>query len=146
MRTKTVATVAVTLGLFVSACSSTKGVPPIRSEFMDIPLPGGLEYIADQSAVIESETVRAARLVYSSKFELGSLVLSLQEGLLGSGWRLIRSTSFPTQGAIQLYEKGDASLQVRIWEGGTFKGSTYVELSGTRATARTNTTAASTTQ
>ena len=60
------ATLAVTLAL--SACSSTKGVPPLRSEFMDIPLPGGLEYIAGQSAVIESETVRAARLMYSSKF------------------------------------------------------------------------------
>ena len=142
MRTKTLATVAVTLALSLSACSSTKGVPPIRSEFMDIPLPAGLEYIADQSAVIESETVRAARLVYSSKFEPGSLVLSIQEGLLGNGWRLVRATSFPKQGTMQLFEKGEASLQVRIWEGGAFGGSTYVELSGTRATARTKTTAA----
>jgi hypothetical protein len=141
MRTKTLATVAVTLAFFLSACSSTKGVPPIRSEFMDIPLPDGLEYIAEQSAVIESETVRAARLVYSSKFEPGSLVLSIQEGLFGGGWRLVRTTSFPNQGTIQLFEKGEASLQVRIWEGGAFRGSTYVELSGTRATARTKTTA-----
>jgi len=142
MRTKTLATLAVVLALALSACSSTKGVPPIRSEFMDIPLPGGLEYIADQSAVIESETVRAARLVYSSKFEPGSLVLSIQEGLLGSGWRLVRATSFPKHGTMQLFEKGEASLQVRIWEGGAFRGSTYVELSGTRATPRTRTTAA----
>jgi hypothetical protein len=108
---------------------------------MDIPLPGGLEYIADQSAVIESETVRAARLMYSSKFEPGSLAISIQEGLLGSGWRLVRASSFPTLGTLQLYEKADASLQVRIWEGGAFKGATYVELSGTRATARSKTTA-----
>jgi len=135
------AAVAVTLALSLSACSSTKGIPPIRSEFMDIPLPAGLEYIADQSAVIESETVRAARLVYSSKFEPGSLVLSIQEGLLGGGWRLVRATSFPKQGTIQLFERGEASLQVRIWEGGAFSGSTYVELSGTRATARTRATA-----
>jgi hypothetical protein len=141
MRTKTLATVVFTLALALSACSSTKGVPPIRSEFMDILLPDGLEYIAEQSAVIESETVRAARLMYSSKFEPGSLVLSIQEGLLGSGWRLVRTTSFPNQGTIQLFEKGEASLQVRIWEGGAFRGSTYVELSGTRATARTKTTA-----
>jgi hypothetical protein len=140
MRTKTLAMVAVTLALSLSACSSTKGVPPIRSEFMDIPLPKGLEYVADQSAVIESETVRAARLMYSSKFEPGSLVLSIQEGLLGHGWRLVRTTSFPGQGTMQLYEKGEASLQVRIWEGGAFKGSTYVELSGTRAVARTRAT------
>ena len=140
MKTKILATLAVTLAL--SACSSTKGVPPIRSEFMDIPLPGGLDYIPDKSAVIESETVRAARLMYSSKFEPGSLVLSIQEGLLGNGWRLVRTTSFPSVGTLQLYEKGEASLQVRIWEGGAFSGSTYVELSGTRATARTKTTAA----
>lgn len=142
MRAKTLAMVVATLAFSLSACSSTKGVPPIRSEFMDIPLPGGLEYIADKSAVIESETVRAARLMYSSKFEPGSLVLSIQEGLLGSGWRLVRTTSFPSLGTLQLYEKGEASLQVRIWEGGAFGGSTYVELSGTRATLRTKTTAA----
>jgi hypothetical protein len=143
MNTKTFSRTAVMLALLLSACSATKGVPPIRSEFMDIPLPGGLTYVADQSAVIESETVRAARLVYSSTYETGSLVLSLQEGLLGSGWRLIRSTSFPGQGAMQLYEKGEASLQVRVWEGGAFNGSTYVELSGTRSLPRTRTTAAS---
>ena len=136
------ATVVVAFALLAGACSSTKGIPPVRSEFMDIPLPAGLEYIADQSAIIESETVRAARLMYSSKFEPGSLVLSIQEGLGGAGWRLVRTSSFPNLGTIQIYEKGDASLQVRIWEGGAFKGSTYVELSGTRATARAKTTAA----
>jgi hypothetical protein len=141
MRAQTLGKVAVTLTLFLAACSSTKGIPPIRSEFMDIPLPEGLEYIASQSAVIESETVRAARLVYSSKFEPGSLVLSIQEGLLGHGWRIVRTTSFPGQGTMQLYEKGDASLQVRTWEGGAFNGSTYVELSGTRSVARTRATA-----
>jgi hypothetical protein len=142
MNTKTLAKTAVTVALFLSACSTTKGVPPIRSEFMDIPLPDGLAYVADQSAVIESETVRAARLVYSSKYETGSLLLSIQDGLLGNGWRLIRSTAFPGHGAMQLYEKGDASLQVRVWEGGAFNGSTYVELSGTRALPRSRTTAA----
>ena len=141
MTTKMLAIVAVAFALLVSACSSTKGIPPVRSEFMDIPLPAGLEYIADQSAVIESETVRAARLMYSSKFEQGSLVLSIQEGLTGAGWRLIRTSSFPNLGTIQIYEKGDASLQVRIWEGGAFKSSTYVELSGTRATLRAKTAA-----
>ena len=73
---------------------------------MDIPLPGGLTYMPDESAVIESETVRAARLMYSSLFEAGSLVLSIQEGLLGNGWRLTRTTAFPNVGTIQLYEKG----------------------------------------
>jgi hypothetical protein len=140
MKTKMLATLAVAVAL--SACASTKSIPPLRSEFMDIPLPGGLEYIPGESAVIESETVRAARLMYSSKFEAGSLVLSIQEGLVGSGWRLVRASSFPTLGTIQLYEKGEASLQVRIWEGGAFNGSTFVELSGTRATARAKTAAA----
>jgi hypothetical protein len=139
MKIKMLVTLAVVLA--ISACSSTKNVPPLRSEFMDIPLPGGLEYVADQSAVIESETVRAARLMYTSKFEPGSLAVSIQEGLLGSGWKLVRATSFPSLGTLQLYEKAEASLQVRIWEGGAFKGSTFVELSGTRATARAKTTA-----
>ena len=58
----------------------------------------------------------------------------------------IRSMSKPITGVamMQLYEKGEASLQVRIWEGGAFDNSTYVELSGTRATTRTRTTAATT--
>jgi hypothetical protein len=142
MKTKTLATLAVAVAVTLSACSSTKNVPPLRSEFMDIPLPGGLEYVPGESAVIESETVRAARLMYTSKFEAGSLVVSIQQGLLGSGWRLVRATSFPSLGTIQLYEKDEASLQVRIWEGGAFNGATYVELSGTRATARAKTTAA----
>ena len=136
------ATLAVTLAFALSACSTTKNVPPIKSEFMDIPLPAGLSYVADQSAVIESETVRAARLMYTSKFEAGSLALSLQEGLVGNGWRVVRTTSFPSLGTLQLYEKGEASLQVRIWEGGAFNGSTYVELSGTRSLPRAKTTAA----
>ena len=85
--------VTLVLGLTLAACSSTKGIPPIRSEFMDIPLPEGLVYLPDKSAVIESETVRAARLIYSSKFEPGSLVLSIQDGLQGAGWRLVRTTS-----------------------------------------------------
>jgi hypothetical protein len=140
MKTKMLATLAVAVAL--SACASTKNVPPLRSEFMDIPLPSGLEYIPGESAVIESETVRAARLMYSSKFEVGSLVVSIQEGLVGSGWRLVRASSFPSLGTIQLFEKDEASLQVRIWEGGAFNGSTYVELSGTRASARAKTAAA----
>lgn len=142
MRHTTFATAAIAFVLFLSACSSTKGVPPIRSEFMDIPLPGGLTYMPGESAVIESETVRAARLMYSSSFEPGSLVLSIQEGLLGNGWRLTRTSAFPNLGTIQLYEKGESSLQVRIWEGGAFSSSTYVELSGTRALPRTQKTAA----
>jgi hypothetical protein len=146
MRNKSIATAAAGVALFLAACSSTKNVPPFRSEFMDIPLPGGLEYVADKSAVIESETVRAARLMYTSKFEPGSLVLSIQEGLVGNGWRLVRSSSFPSLGTLQIYEKGEASLQVRIWEGGAFGAATYVELSGTRATLPSKTTAASTTQ
>ena len=107
MNAHTIVRVAVPLVLFLSACSSTKVIPPIRSEFMDIPLPGGLEYVQNESAVIESETVRAARLVYSSKFEPGSLVLSIQEGLLANGWRIIRTQLVRESGTMQLYEKGE---------------------------------------
>lgn len=140
MKNTALATLALGV-VFLAAACSTKGVPPIRSEFMDVPLPGGLAFVAKKSTVIESETVRAARLVYASRFEPGSLVLSLQEGLVGNGWRLVRSTSFPEQGTLQVYEKGDAALQVRVWEGGVFGGSTYVELSATRALPRVRATA-----
>ena len=72
MRHTTFATAAIAFVLFLSACSSTKGVPPIRSEFMDIPLPGGLTYMPGESAVIESETVRAARLTRTRTTAAGS--------------------------------------------------------------------------
>jgi hypothetical protein len=122
--------------LVLTACSTTNSVPPIRSELNDIPLPKGLVYVPEQSAYIESETIKAARVVYHSSFELGSLVLSMQDALEGNGWRLLRSTAFPQHGAVQIYEKGDASLQVRIWEGGAFNSKTYVELSGARMSPR----------
>jgi len=130
------------LVLVLTACSTTQSVPPVRSEFGDIQLPEGLVYLADESAVIESGSVRAARLVYKSSFEPGSLVLSLQTALEGAGWRFLRGTTFPKHGTIQLYEKGEASLQVRIWEGGAFNSRTYVELSGSRSTDRSRATAA----
>lgn len=128
--------------VLTAACSTTQAVPPVRSEFGDIQLPEGLVYLADESAFIESGTARAARLVYKSSFEPGSLVLSLQTALEGSGWRLVRGTTFPKHGTIQLYEKGEASLQVRIWEGGAFNSRTYVELSGSRPTDRPRATTA----
>jgi hypothetical protein len=136
--------ILLALVLILSACSTTNSVPPLKSEFMDIPLPEGLAFIPDESVVIESETVRAARLVYVSEFEPGSLVVSIQSGLQQNGWRLLRSTSFPRQGTMQIYEKAAASLQVRIWEGGTFNSKTYVELSGSRFTVRSSATAATT--
>lgn len=122
--------------LVFAGCATTASVPPVVSEFGDLPVPDGLKYVPDQSAFIESESVKAARLVYTSSFEPGSLVVAMQRGLEGSGWRLVRATSFPGQGTVQFYEKGEASLQVKIWEGGMFGSSTFLELSGTRATGR----------
>jgi len=119
--------------VLLAACA-TRYIPPLQSEFHDIPVPKELVYRADQSVIIESETIRSARLLYRGRMEPGSLVVTLQSGLEENGWRLVRSSYFPKEGTTQLYQKGEASLQVRIWEGGIFDAFTYLELSGSRPT------------
>ncbi len=75
------------------------------------------------------------------QIEPGSLAVAMQTTLEATGWRLVRNTFTAGHGTTQLYEKGDGSLQVRIWEGGPFKVYTYVELTGSRSTPRSSTTA-----
>ena len=67
--------------LFTAGCASA---PPkaVRSEFEDIPVPKGLSYQADKSTIIESPTVKAARLVYRGRLEVDSLAYLSLEGLL----------------------------------------------------------------
>jgi hypothetical protein len=134
---------ATTLGvlLFAAGCA-TVSVPPLRSEFADVPLLEGLAYQPDQSVVIETRNVRTARLVYRGRMEAGSAVVEMQKGLEANGWRLVRSTATGGDRTLQLYEKGDASLQLHIWEAGLFNYYTYVEVSGTRPITATPTTAA----
>lgn len=135
---------ATTLGvlLLAAGCATTGSVPPLRSEFGDVPVLEGLAYRPGESMVIETQNVRAVRLLYRGRMEPGSAAVEMQKGLEGAGWRLVRSTSVARHGTMQLYEKRDASLQVQVWEGGLFGYYTYVEVSGTRPAGPIRTTAA----
>lgn len=114
--------------MVLTACASA---PPkvVRSEFEDMPVPKGLEYRAGKSTIIESPTVKAARLVYRGRLEITSLTVAMRTTLEANGWRHVSSTT-STHGTTQVYEKAGSSLEVRLWEGLWF---TYVELTASRA-------------
>jgi len=118
------------LALLLTAACATTASRPVRSEFEDIPVPKGLTYLEDQSTIIESPSVKAARLLYRGRVEVGSLGVAMRTTLEANGWRSVSSTSAGAQGLLQVYEKAGNSLQVRIWEGIYF---TYVELTASRA-------------
>ena len=139
MKTRLCATAILAL-LLLAACATTPA-PPIRSEFGDAALPEGLAYRPGDSTIIESQTVRAARLLYRGRVEPGSLAVAMQTTLEATGWRLVRNTSTAGDGTTQLYEKGNDTLQIRVWEGGLFNWYTYVELTGSRSSPRTTATA-----
>jgi hypothetical protein len=134
MRMNSVLVVAFALSLTACATgnSSPKSQPQVRSEFEDIPVPRGLTYYSDRSVVIESPSVKAARLVYRGRIEPESLSVAMRSTLEANGWRNVSSTSNGQHGAMQVYEKGGNSLQVQVWEGIWF---TYVELTASRAIA-----------
>jgi hypothetical protein len=121
------------MSLIILGCATT---PPktVRSEFEDIPVPRGVTYQQDKSTIIESSTVKAARLVYRSRFEVTSLAASMRTTLEANGWRHVSTTSGSKSGIIQVYEKGGNSLQVQIYEGLWF---TYVAMDASRATFNT---------
>jgi hypothetical protein len=128
LRRVTVLLVAVGL---TTACATAPPRPP-RSEFEDIPVPRPMTYQPDKSTVIESPSVKAARLVYRGRIEPDSLVVAMRSTLEANGWRNVSSTTTGQHGANQVYEKGGNSLQVQVWEGLWF---TYVELTASRALA-----------
>ena len=113
----------------VTACASAPA-KAVRSEFEDIPVPKGLTYQQDRSTLIESPTVKAARLVYRGRLELASLATAMRSTLEANGWRHVSSTTTGPQGTTQVYEKAGSSLEVRLWEGWWY---TYVELTASRA-------------
>ena len=116
--------------LLLGACAtSTKAV---RSEFEDIPVPKGLTYLADSSTIIESPTVKAARLIYRGRLEPTSLAAAWRATLEANGWRHVSSTSVENRGTTQIYEKAGSSLEVRVWEG-LFGFFTYGEVTASRA-------------
>ena len=128
MRLKQLGSFALVIAL-VAACATTP-TRAVRSEFEDIPVPKGLTYQQDRSTIIESPTVKAARLVYRGRLEPTSLAAAMRSTLEANGWRHVSSTTTGPQGTTQVYEKAGSSLEVRLWEGWWF---TYVELTASRA-------------
>lgn len=119
----------VVLTGLVLGCVTVSPTP--RSEFEDIPVPRGLSYQAGRSTIIESPTVKAARLVYRGRIEPKSLAAAMRTTLEAQGWRHV-STAGGAPDLIQTFEKADATLQVRIWEGWWY---TYLELTAGRPVA-----------
>jgi len=112
----------------LTACASS---PPrsARSEFEDIPVPRGLSLDTSKSTIIESTTVKAARLFYKGRVEPDSLSVAFRTTLEANGWRHLSSTTSADKGITQVYEKSGNSLHVLIYEGIYY---TWVEVSATR--------------
>src|SRR5947207_2295229 len=122
--------VLVSLVVFLTGACVTSQSRTLRSEFEDIPVPKGLSYVEDQSVIIESPSVKAARLIYRGRIEMGSLAVAMRTMMEANGWRAISNTSASTHGTTQVYEKAGKSLQIRVWEG---RYRTYVEMTASRA-------------
>ena len=116
----------------LSSCASS---PPRaqRSEFEDIPVPKGLELDWSRSTIIESPTIKAARLFYTSRLEPASLGVAFRTTLEANGWRHLSSTTAAEKGTTQVYDKAGSSLQVLIYEGWYY---TWAEVSATRVIGR----------
>jgi len=81
------------------------------------------------STVIESPSVKAAKVIYRGRLEPTSLATVMRTMLESNGWRHVGTTTAAGSSA-QIFEKADTSVQVRIWEGWWY---TYLELTGGRA-------------
>lgn len=123
-----------TLVLTLTSCASWSGPARAqRSEFEDIPVPVGLTLDVGRTTIIESPTIKAARLYYRSRIKPDSLAVAYRSSLEANGWRLASSTTSADKGTTQVYEKPDSSLQVLIYEGWWY---TWTEVSTTRILAR----------
>jgi hypothetical protein len=114
--------------VILAGCASSPPQPQ-RSEFEDIPVPKGLTLDLDKSTVIESRTVKAARLLYKGRLEPESLAVAFRTTLEANGWRHLSSRTSADKGITQVYDKEGNSLQVMIYEGIYY---TWVEVSATR--------------
>ena len=83
----------------------------------------------DKSTIIESPSVKAARLFYKGRLEPESLGAAFRTTLEANGWRHLSSTTASGKGTTQLYDKTGNSLQILIYEGIYY---TWVEVSATR--------------
>ncbi len=113
----------------VMAGCATFGTRAARSEFEDIPVPKGLAYVESDSTIIESPSVKAAKLVYRGRVEPVSLGNAMRSTLEANGWRHVSTATAGDKGTTQVYEKPGNALQVRVWEGWYY---TYVELTASR--------------
>jgi hypothetical protein len=75
----------------LTACASSPRAQ--RSEFEDIPVPKGLVLDWSRSTIIESPTIKAARLFYKGRLEPGSLAVAFRTTLEANGWRHLSSTT-----------------------------------------------------
>src|SRR5712692_10191340 len=116
------------VALTLTACASS---PPRaqRSEFEDVPVPKGLALDLNRSTIIESPTVKAARLFYKGRLEPESLGVAFRTTLEANGWRHLASTTSSDKGITQVYDKAGNSLQVTVYEGWYY---TWVEMAATR--------------
>ena len=122
------------LVLVLTSCASSSGpARPQRSEFEDVPVPAGLTLDSNRTTIIESPTVKAARLFYRSRVKPESLAVAYRTSLEANGWRHVSSTTSAGKGTTQVYEKQDSALQVLIYEGWYY---TWTEVSTTRIVAR----------
>jgi|SRR5689334_968263 hypothetical protein len=124
----------IVASLLLGACATTSS-RPARSEFEDIPVPKGLDYRADDSNIIETPTIKAARYVYRGRLEPESLASAIRNTLEANGWRHVSSTRNSQHGATQVYEKEGDSLQVQVSEGIWY---TYAEYTTGRVVKRVN--------
>ena len=116
------------IALSLAACASS---PPkqARSEFEDIPVPSGLTLDWNKSTVIESPSLKAARLVYKGRIQPDSLGVLYRTTLEANGWRHLSSTTASDKGITQVYDKAGSSLQVTVYESWFY---TWVEMAATR--------------
>jgi hypothetical protein len=117
----------------LSACTSSSPPRAQRSEFEDIPVPKGLVLDWSRSTVIESPTIKAARLFYKGRLTPDSLAVAFRTTLEANGWRHVSSITATNKGTTQVYEKAGSSLQVLIYEGWYY---TWAEVSATRVVGR----------
>ncbi|MBM3218753.1 MAG: hypothetical protein FJZ38_08725 [Candidatus Rokubacteria bacterium] len=113
----------------VTAGCATFSTRAARSEFEDIPVPKGLSYVESESTIIESPTVKAAKLVYRGRVEPVSLGNAMRSTLEANGWRHVSTATAGDKGTTQVYDKLGNSLHVRLWEGWYY---TYVEMTASR--------------
>jgi hypothetical protein len=92
------------IGFTLTACASS---PPRaqRSEFEDVPVPKGLVLDWSRSTIIESPTIKAARLFYKGRLEPASLAVAFRTTLEANGWRHLSSTTAAEKGTTQSTRK-----------------------------------------